>query len=109
LASHLQRHAKAADVYRELLVLDPDNARAFDALRHSLHKAARYQDLIKIYTDRLARTDELPHRLKLMREMAKLWEIELKNRRRAVEVGRTVQSLPPEDEEPTAALTRLQT
>jgi hypothetical protein len=109
LATHLQRHAKAADVYRELLVHDPDNARAFDALRHSLHKAARYQDLIKIYTDRLARTDELPHRLKLMREMAKLWEIELKNRPSAVEVWRNVQTLAPEDEEASAALTRLQT
>ena len=109
LGTHLQRHAKAADAYRELLALDPDNARAFDALRHSLHKAARYQDLIKIYNDRLARIDELPTRLKLMREMAKLWEIELKNRPSAVEVWRGVQALAPEDEEASAALSRLQT
>jgi tetratricopeptide (TPR) repeat protein len=109
LATHLQRHAKAAEVYRELLALDRDNARAFDALRHALHKAARYQDLIKVYTDRLARTEELPGRLMLMREMAKLWEIELKNRPSAVELWRVVAALAPEDEEASAALSRLQT
>jgi tetratricopeptide (TPR) repeat protein len=109
LASHLQRHAKAAEVYRELLGLDPDNARAFDALRSSLRQAARYQELLKVYTDRLARTEELPSRLTLMREMAKLWEIELKNRPSALEVWRMVAGLAPEDEEASAALSRLQT
>jgi tetratricopeptide (TPR) repeat protein len=109
LATHLQRHAKAAEVYRELLALDPDNVRAFDALRSSLRQSARYQELLKVYTDRLARTEELPSRLMLMREMAKLWEIELKNRPSAVELWRGVQALAPEDEEASAALSRLQT
>jgi tetratricopeptide (TPR) repeat protein len=108
LAIHLGRHAKAADAYRELLVIDPDNGHAFDALRESLRQAARYQDLLKLYTDRLARTQELPHRLMLMREMAKLWEVELKNRPSAIELWQSVKGLAPEDEEAGAALSRLQ-
>ena len=50
-------------MYRELLALDPDSARVFDALRDSLRQAARYQELLKAYTERLARTDELATRL----------------------------------------------
>ena len=45
-----------------------------------------------------------------MREMAKLWEIELKNRPSALELWRMVAGLwRPEDEEASAALSRLQT
>ena len=87
----------------------PANARAFDALRASLREAARYQELLKVYTDRLAQTEELPSRLMLMREMAKLWEIELKNRPSALELWRMVAGLAPGDEEASAALSRLQT
>jgi tetratricopeptide (TPR) repeat protein len=107
LATHLSRHAKAAEVYRELLALDPDSARVFDALRDSLRQASRYQELLKAYTERLARTEELNGRLLLMREMAKLWEVELRNRPSALELWREVKTLAPDDEEAGAALSRL--
>jgi tetratricopeptide (TPR) repeat protein len=107
LADHLQRHAKAAEVYRELLALDPDNGTAFDALLRSLRQAGRYQDLLKLYNDRLARTEELGARLSLMRQMAQLWEVELKNRPSAVELWRVVRALAPDDQEAAAALSRL--
>ena len=41
LAEHLQRPAKAADVYRELCALDPHDDEAFDALLRSLRQASR--------------------------------------------------------------------
>jgi hypothetical protein len=107
LATHLGRHAKAAEVYRELLALDPDSARVFDALRDSLRQAARYQELLKAYTERISRTDELQTRLLLLREVARLWEVELRNRPSAIEVWREVKSLAPDDEEAGAALSRL--
>ncbi len=107
LADHLQRPAKAAEVYRELLALGPDNGAAFEALLRSLRQAARYQDLLKLYNERLAATEDLEARLSLMRQMALLWEVELKNRPSAVELWRVVQALAPNDEEATAALNRL--
>jgi hypothetical protein len=107
LADHLQRHAKAAEVYRELLAVDPDNGPASDALLRSLRQAGNYQELLKAYTDRLAQTDAVEVRLRLMREMALLWEIELKNRPSALELWRVVRALAPEDQEAVAALSRL--
>jgi tetratricopeptide (TPR) repeat protein len=107
LADHLQRHAKAAEVYRELLEFDPNNGTAFEAMLRSLRQAGRYQELLKLYNDRLAHTEELAAKLNLMRQMALLWEIELKNRPSAVELWRVVSALAPDDQEAAAALSRL--
>jgi tetratricopeptide (TPR) repeat protein len=104
-AEHLKRPAKAAEAYRELL--DLGDATAFDALLRSLRAAGRYQDLLKLYNERLAKTEELGPRIELMRQMALLWEIELKNRPSAVELWRVVQALAPDDQEANAALSRL--
>ena len=55
LATHLQRHAKAAECTASCSRSTRTTRSAFDALRSSLRQAARYQELIKVYTDRLAR------------------------------------------------------
>lgn len=107
LSEHLKRHAKAAEVYRELLQLDENDAAVFDALQHSLRRAGRLQELIKVYEERVTHTAALAERLELMRQMAKLWEGELKNRPAAVDVWRKIKAIAPSDGEASAALERL--
>jgi golgin subfamily B member 1 len=108
LAEHLERPAKAADVYRELVALQPDDNDAFEALLRSLRKAGRYQDVLKAYTERIARADDPRVRVQLLRQIAKVWEIELKNRPGAIEVWHEVKAIAPDDEEAAAALSRLE-
>jgi tetratricopeptide (TPR) repeat protein len=107
LAEHLDRHAKAADVYRQLLLLDTRDEAAFDALVRSLRRAGRLQDLIKLFDERLAATDDGKQSVSLLRQKAKLWEVELKNRPSAVDTWHRILRMSPEDEEASAALQRL--
>jgi tetratricopeptide (TPR) repeat protein len=108
LAEHLQRPAKAADVYRELIALQPEDDATFDALLQCLRQAGRYQDLLKAYSERLATIGDAGARVQLLRQMARVWEVELKNRPGAIEVWHEVKALVPDDEEAAAALGRLQ-
>jgi hypothetical protein len=108
LAEHLERPAKAADVYRELIALQPDDQDAFEALLRSLRKAGRYQDVLKAYSERIAKTDDARVRVQLLRQTAQVWEVELKNRPGAIEVWHAVKAIAPDDEEAAAALSRLQ-
>lgn len=107
LAEHLQRAAKAAEVYRELCALDPDDASAFEALLRSLQQAGRYQELLKTYAERIAATEDVDARVSLMRQMARVWEVELRNRPAAIEVWHEIKALAPDDADATAALSRL--
>jgi len=108
LAEHLQRPAKAADVYRELVALQPDDDEAFEAWLHSLRQAGKYQDLLKAYSERIAGAGDARSRVQLLRQKAKVWEVELKNRPGAIEVWHEIRAIAPDDEEAAAALSRLQ-
>ena len=107
LGEHLKRYGKAAEVYRELLALDPDDQAARDALPTMLRRDGRYQDLLRLYDEWLQRSDDPTQRIQLMREKAKLWEMELRNRSGAIEVWRKVLELSPDDSEASAMLSRL--
>ena len=58
---------------------------------------------------RLQRAEDADRRLPLMREMALIWEVELKNRASARELWTEVHALAPQDEEAGRALERLST
>jgi tetratricopeptide (TPR) repeat protein len=107
LAEHLDRHAKAAEVYRALLLLDTSDEAAFDALVRSLRRAGRLQDLVKLFDERLAATDDRKQSLSLLRQKAQLWEVELKNRPSAVDTWQRILRISPDDTEASAALERL--
>jgi tetratricopeptide (TPR) repeat protein len=108
LSQHLKRHAKAAEVYAEMLELAPDSEHVASELFRSLKQAGRYQELLRAYKQRLSHVTEEPTKLSLLRQMASLWEVELKNRPSALEIWREVHTLRPDDEEAAAALARLQ-
>ena len=107
LGEHLQRHAKAAEVYRELLALDPDDSEARKAAPSMLRKAGRFQDLIKVYDAWLAEEQDPDARVTLLREKARLWEVELRNRPSAQDVWRQVLALAPDDAEARNAVGRM--
>jgi hypothetical protein len=46
--------------------------------------------------------------VQLLRQKAKVWEVELKNRPGAIEVWHEIRAIAPDDEEAAAALSRLQ-
>ncbi len=102
------RDDQAAQAYQRVLDLDPDNAEAASALFTCLRKAGRYRELLHAFERRLERTDHPEQQLDLLRDMAALWEVELKNRASAIEVWSTVKSLAPEDQQAQHALERLQ-
>jgi hypothetical protein len=55
----------------------------------------------------VSRARGVDDKLPLMRAMAKLWEVELKNRASAIEVWNDVRAIAPEDEEAERAIARL--
>ena len=107
LGEHLERHAKAAEVYHELLTLDPSDSEARKALPPMLRKASRYQELLKVYDGWLAEEQDPERRVTLLREKARLWEVELRNRPSAQDVWREVLSLAPDDAEARNASGRM--
>jgi tetratricopeptide (TPR) repeat protein len=107
LGQHLKRYGKAAEVFRELLSLAPNDEGARRALPDMLRRDGRYQDLLRLYDEWLVRTSDPSQRVELMREKAKLWELELRNRSGAIEVWREVLELSPDDSEASAMLARL--
>ena len=107
LGEHLERHAKAAEVYHELLTLDPSDSEARKALPPMLRKASRYQELLKVYDGWLAEEQDPERRVTLLREKARLWEVELRNRPSAQDVWREVLSLAPDDAEARNAIGRM--
>lgn len=108
LSDHLKRHDSAAGVYREILQIDPDDEGAARALMNCLKKAGRFQQLIRAIHERIERSDDADEKIALMREVAAVWEVELKNRSGAIEAWNELIALRPGDEEAAQALARLQ-
>jgi hypothetical protein len=73
-----------------------------------LRKAGRHREFLRACERRLPHVQEASTKLALMREMAMIWEVELKNRASALAIWSDVRALSPRDEEATRALERLQ-
>jgi len=107
LATELKRYDSAARVYNEVIDLDPNYEGVTEALAQCLRKAGRYQELLRTLDRRLESLDAVEERLTVMREMASVWEVDLKNRSGAVDVWNDVLAVSPDDNEATTALKRL--
>ncbi|HKU40604.1 MAG TPA: hypothetical protein VJR89_20730, partial [Polyangiales bacterium] len=107
LEERLKRFDQAAQAYERLLEIDPDDL-AVEA-RHfaSLKQAGRYRELLAALERRLRRSSDVERRTALMREIARVWEVDLKNRASAAMVWNEVQALVPQDPEAVAAIARL--
>ena len=107
LQERLQRYDQAAQTYERVLDLAPNDAQAAELLATCLRKAGRHRELLRACERRLTRVPEPERRLPIMREMAIIWEFELKNRASALAIWHDVRALAPQDEEATQALQRL--
>jgi len=109
LAEHLDRAAKAADVYRELSVLKPSDGDVKQRLYACLRKAGRFQELLKLLRERVEQSAQEDDRVELLRQIAALWENELRNRPNAIQAWQELLALSPEDPAARTELSRLQT
>jgi tetratricopeptide (TPR) repeat protein len=107
LQDRLQRFDQAAQVYERLLELSPNDVQAAELLASCLRKAGRHRELLRACERRLTHVPETERKLPIMREMATIWEVELKNRASALAIWNDVRALAPQDEEATQALQRL--
>jgi hypothetical protein len=107
LVQNLARYDQAANVYERLLDLAPDDAELADAQLECLRRAGRHRELLRACERRLPHMHDPQAKLELMREMAQIWEIELKNKASALAIWNDVRSLSPRDEEASRAVERL--
>jgi hypothetical protein len=107
LTDHLSRFDQAAQVYDRLLELAPRDAQTAEHLLRCLRKAGRHRELLRACERRLLHTPDPELKLPLMREMATIWEVELKNRASALAIWHDVRAIAPRDEEAALALERL--
>jgi tetratricopeptide (TPR) repeat protein len=107
LEERLRRYDQAAQAYERLLEMDPNDLAAEARLFACLKQAGRHRELLQALERRLQRSTELERRASLMREIARVWEVDLKNRASAKMVWSELRSLVPEDAEAEAAIARL--
>ncbi|MBN1652386.1 MAG: hypothetical protein JXA30_01275 [Deltaproteobacteria bacterium] len=107
LEGPLRRYSDAAEVYLKLLQLDHENRIASERLHGCLKKAGRYQDLLLAIGRELRRTDDRERELALRKEIAVIWDKELKNRWEALDAWKKVAERAPEDEDARNAIARL--
>lgn len=107
LDERLGRFDQAAQAYERVLDLDPRDEAVAGKLYACLRRAGRYRELLHAFERRLARIEEPSQKVALLRQMASVWEIELKNRASAIEVWNEVRTLAPADEEANSAIARL--
>lgn len=107
LEERLKRFDQAAHAYERLLELDPDDHAAEARHFTCLKLAGRHRELLHALERRVQRASEPARRAALMRQIAKIWEVDLKNRASAVVVWSELQALLPQDEEAKSAIARL--
>ncbi|MCG8554285.1 MAG: hypothetical protein MJD61_03210 [Proteobacteria bacterium] len=108
LEEDLQRHEEAADVYAKLLQIRPDDDEAPDHLFGCLRSAGRYQELLVAIDQRLQHAGDDEEKLRLLKDVAHIWEHRLKNRWEALDAWNKVAAHDAGDEEAKEAIERLQ-
>jgi len=104
----LKRFSEAAEVYSKIIQLDHEHEVASQRLYACLKEAGRYQDLLLAIGRQLRRTDDPEKELSLRKEIAAIWDIELKNRWEALDAWKSVIELDPGDEDAQSAVKRLE-
>jgi tetratricopeptide (TPR) repeat protein len=107
LEERLKRFDQAAQAYERLLEIDPDDTQAEARHFACLKQAGRYRELLQALERRLRRSSDIERRTALLREIARVWEVDLKNRASAAMVWSELHALLPQDPEVEAAIARL--
>ena len=89
LADVIDDEERAADTYRKVLVIDPDNAQAFRALEHFFVGAQRWAELADLLRDEIQYADAPAARAALRHKLAGVLETRLDDLDGAIEAWRT--------------------
>ncbi len=110
LRDWLDRPSDAADAFRTMTTLAPADRVARLALRHALHAAGRFEDLVMTVEKELRAKDLIDQgeRHALRRIIAMTWEGPLHNRWEALDAWKAVLREVPGDEEAREAIARLE-
>ncbi len=106
LEVELERFSEAAEVFSSLMTLIPNDGDVPPRLKNCLRRAGRHQDLL-ILLDREVERNEGYRRAAVLKEVAAIWENDLKNRWEALDVWKKVLKLSPNDSDGQAAVARL--
>lgn len=107
LEEELGRLKDAAEVYRQLLSIDPLDQDAPIRLRSCLKAAGRFQDLLLVLEQEIEKTTNTQHKVECLKEVARTWEDELKNRWEALDAWNRALAVDPDDADATDAVKRL--
>jgi tetratricopeptide (TPR) repeat protein len=101
----LEDFENAKKFYKRALEFEPDNSQIFLQLENLFLNANDWHELLELYQARRERTLDQEEKETLLKKIARIWEEELQDLGRAIEVQREVLEISPEDEE---ALERLE-
>jgi tetratricopeptide (TPR) repeat protein len=117
VGDRLKDEDRAIEVYRALVVLEPDNRRAQEQLKKRYVALGRWDDLddfyagsgrwdefIRVLESSEARAESVPERIRMLQKIAELWEKQLKKPDRAARAYEKIMSLDAQNRE---AATRL--
>jgi len=99
--------AKAARVFRQLVMLNPDDIGVADRLRASLRAAGEFEELLAAIERQLSLVTSPAARVPLLEEAALTWETDLNNRFEARDAWEKVLSLDPGHPGALEAIQRL--
>jgi tetratricopeptide (TPR) repeat protein len=103
----LDRPSDAAEVYAKLLQLDPSHEDAKRGLHDCLRESGRYQDLLLVLEKDLREVKDLNQEVDIRKQIALIWEVELKNRWEALDAWKKISDLKPSDEQAKREVERL--
>ena len=107
LEGPLEAPDRAAEAYKQLVMLRPRDVFAVGALRACLGAAGEHEELLTAIDRHLLVVTEQTERLSLLRQAANAWEVGLRNRFEARDAWKKVLALAPDDEDATGAIQRL--
>ena len=107
LEVELERYSEAADVYAQLLAMRTPDLDVPHRLRSCLRRAGRHQDLLGVLDREIERTRMPDRQVELLKEVASVWEDDLKNRWEALDAWKRVLAIAPDDDDATDAVKRL--
>lgn len=108
-ADLLEDHAQAVDIYEALHGLDPNEADALDALERLYERMADWDNLVRIYREKIDRSEALADKKDYAARMGHVQAGSLKSPQDAIETWHRVLAWDPEDDNALEELDALYT
>lgn len=108
LLEELGLNGQAAEVWTRLSSVTGGSRASRERLRAALRKAGKLEDLLVALQRDLRSSDDAEEQVELRREIARVWDVELKNKWEALDAWKKVRAAVPGDPEAEQAIARLE-